>query len=106
QAATKMCDRVAVEERAEVARRGDVHVLLHVAEAHERSMRDAVRDAARLGDERVARKDTVHEPEPRRLVGGEKLRQKEQFLRLCGPDPPRDLPGGAAVAAEPHPPTR
>src|SRR5215813_315023 len=101
QAATQMRDRLAVEERAEVARRGDVHVLLHVAEAHERSMRDAVRDAAHLGDERVAREDTVHEPEPRRLVGGEELRQKEQFLRLCGPDPPRELPGGAEVAAEP-----
>ena len=100
QSTTQVCDCLAVEEGAEVARRGDVHVLLNVAEAHERSMRDAVRDAADLGDERVAREDTVHEPEPRRLVGGEKLRQKEQFLRLCGSDPPRELPGGAEVAAE------
>src|SRR5262245_22567547 len=38
---------------------------------------------------------------PSRAVGGEKLRQKEQFLRLCGSDPPRELPGGAEVAAEP-----
>src|SRR5262249_32309860 len=101
QAATQMRDRLAVEKRAEVARRGDVHVLLHVAEAHERSMRDAVRDAAHLGGERVAREDAVHEPEPGRLVRGEELRQEEQLLRLCRPDPPRELPGGAEIAAEP-----
>src|SRR5262249_46082234 len=79
-AAAQMRDRLAVEERAEVARRGDVHVLLHVAEAHERSMRDAACNAAHLGEKRVAREDAVHEPEPRRLVGGEEIRQEEELL--------------------------
>jgi hypothetical protein len=42
-AATQMRDRFAIEERAEVARRGEIHVLLLGAEARERSMGDPPR---------------------------------------------------------------
>ena len=68
--------------------------------SHERSMHDAAREIAHFGEERIAREDPVDEPEPRDLVGREELRQKEELLRLRGPDPPRELPGGTEVAAE------
>lgn len=55
-------------------------------------MRDAAREIAHFGEERIAREDPVDEPEPRGLVGREELRQKEELRRLRGPDPPRELP--------------
>src|SRR5581483_3099752 len=96
----EMRDRLTIEERAEVARRCEVHVLLHVTVADEGPMRDPARDLAHLRRENVLREHPVHEPEAQRLFGADQLREEEELLRLRGTDPARQLPRRPEVAAE------
>src|SRR5207249_186537 len=78
---------LAVEHGAEVGGEREVHVLLHVAVADERPVRDARGDLAHLVQEGVVREDAVHEPERRGLLGRDEVGQEEELLRLGRADP-------------------